>query len=213
MRRTPAVVAASTLLLLATACGGSGGGGKKEPKADDTPPQGSAQCHHLLATDRVERLAGGTVADPEDTEVGGMEACQWKGTTDPGASVTIVRAPAEQWAAKLPPLIDQLQETGALAGIDKDRVKRLRQVLAQGGAMTGDQACEAFSTVVVELGGGTKGADRVVLWRPDRKAPQALTLQECEDGRYTSITLIAGGLKGNAAEEERIAEAYDSLPS
>lgn len=213
MRRTPAVLAASALLLLATACGGTDGSTKEEPKASDTPLQGSAQCQHLLGQDRVERLAGGKVAAPGDTTVGGMDACEWKGVADPGASVTIVRAPAEQWADRLPPLIEQLRETGALKGVDQARVKRVEQLVARGGSMTGAEACEAFSTVIVELGGGKTGATRIVLWRPNRKAPQALTLQDCSNGRFTAITLLAGGLKGSAGEQARITEAYDALPS
>ena len=208
MRRTPALVLA-TLLLLTSACGGD----DEEPSGEPTEKQkGSAQCHDLLDKAAVQKLAGGDVLDPTETTIGGLEACRWGGVSDPGASVTAVRTPAETWAEKLPVLIDQYERTGALAGTDKAAIKRARE-LVESGTLTGEQACEAFTTMLVELQELPAGSTRVVNWLPSKEAPQAVNVQTCEDGIYTSLQLIAGGLKGSAAEEERLTEAYDALPS
>lgn len=207
MRRTATVLTASALLLVASACGGSG---EEEPSGEASDQKGSAQCHDLLDKAAVQKLMAGDALDPTETTIGGLEACRWDGVTDPGASVTVVRAPAETWAAKLPVLIDQYEETGALEGTDKAKIDRARE-LVESGTLTSEQACEAFTTMLVELQKLPAGTTRVTNWLPDAEAPQAINVQTCEDGIYTSVQLIAGGLKGDAAEEARLQAAYDAL--
>lgn len=212
MRRTAAVLATSALLALTAACGGSDGEADS-PSDEASLGGGSAQCNRLLPRKDVERLVAGEVVDPEDTIIGGMEACKWDGITDPGASVTIVRTPAEQWADKLPALIDQYEKTGMLEGLDKAKVDRALKLIQDGGVLDGDAACKIFTTMIVELQKQPAGATRIINWLPSQEEPQAVNIQTCEDGRYTSLQLIAGGLKGTAADQARLQEAYDALPS
>lgn len=209
MRRTAALLTASFLLALSSACGGDDGD-EDVPSGDATAQKGSAQCHDLLDKAAVQKLMGGEVLDPTDTTIGGLEACRWDGVTDPGASVTVVRTPAETWAEKLPVLIDQYEKTGALEGTDEASIDRARE-LVESGTLTGEEACSAFTTMLVELQKLPAGSTRVINWLPTRKAPQAVNIQTCDGGVYTSVQLIAGGLKGTPAEEARLAEAYDAL--
>lgn len=196
--------------MLASGCGGDGEDEGDVPSGEATDQKGSAQCHDLLDKAEVRTLIGGELLDPTDTTIGGLEACRWDGVTDPGASVTVVRTPAEAWAEKLPVLIDQYEKVGALEGSDKAAIDRARE-LVESGTLTSEQACAAFSTMLVELQKLPAGSTRVVNWLPSKDAPQAVNIQTCVDGVYTSVQLIAGGLQGTQAEEDRLVAAYDAL--
>jgi len=211
VRRTPAFVAATVLLLVATACGVDGEPEARKPSGEETSQKGSAQCHDLLDKAEGAKLMAGEVLDPTDTLIGGLEACKWDGVTDPGASVTVVRTPAGTWAERLPALFDQLERTGGLQGRDKQAIERARALIKEPRALTGDEACAIFTTMVVEFFDQPAGSTRVINWVPDRKAPQAVNVQTCEEGTYTSLQLLAGGLQGSAEEEQRLKDAYDAL--
>lgn len=208
MRRLLATVL--VVLLSTTACGGKDAKDSK-PKDAPTTEQGAAQCLHLVKGSAIEKLADGPVGPPEQTDIGGLDACKWTGTRNPALTVTVVRTPAGVWVEKLPPLIDQYEQTGALKGADAQKIKRAKQIINAAGIPDGKTACNIFTTMLVELQKMPAGSTETVNWLPNQAKPQAINIQTCKDGTYTSMQLIAPGLTGKDGDINRIRAAYDAL--
>ena len=66
--------------------------------------------------------------------------------------------------------------------------------MASSEAVTGKQACDLFTTLVVELQGLQPGARSVVNVLPDNQAPRAVNGQACSDGRYTGVQIESATL-------------------
>lgn len=175
------------------------------PVEDPAPATGAAACS-LIEADQVSALAGRTLDGPHETTVAGDEdfpACVWG---DPaGTTVQVSRVPAEDWAERLPEMLQQLEATGMVD--DAENTRKIREasgLVDAGEQLDAGKACEIFSTMI-EIAGGGPGRTESVNIVPTLEDPQALTGQSCSDGVFSSVLVMRDGITG-AAEEIAVVE-------
>lgn len=184
---------------------GTAPGGASSPVERPAPTAGATACS-LIEADQVSALAGRTLDGPHETNVAGDEgfpACVWG---DPaGTTVQVSRVPAEDWAERLPEMLQQLEATGMVD--DAENTRKIREasgLVDAGERLEAGKACEIFSTMI-EIAGGGPGRTESVNIVPTLEDPQALTGQSCSDGVFSSVLVMREGITG-AAEEIAVVE-------
>ncbi|MGH8892606.1 MAG: hypothetical protein ACRDWY_04765 [Actinomycetes bacterium] len=116
--------------------------------------------------------------------------------------------PAEEWAAGMGELLDQVEASGQFADPSTRRkMKQARRLIGKG-ELTATQACSLFREMTT-IQGIEGGGDWIVNFVPNREAPQAVNAQQCFDGKYTSVQLESPNLEVSDAEMRRIKHALD----
>jgi hypothetical protein len=124
--------------------------------------------------------------------VGGLPACQAL-VDDPDeriARIQLIQVPAAEWARGLPGLIDQIVQSGQIQ--DQAAMSKLltgRAMVEGGEELSGDQACELFTTLVVTLQTAEPGAISIINVIPSRDDARAVNGQACSAGTYTSVQI------------------------
>lgn len=182
-----------------------------EPAVESPTQAGEAACA-LVDADQVTALAGQALDGPYETNVAGNEgfpACVWG---DPaGTTVQVSRIPAEDWAARLPEMLQQLEASGMVDDAENTRkIREASELVGSGEQLEAAQACDVFSTMV-EIAGGAPGQTETVNIVPTLEDPQALTGQACADGFFSSVLVMRSGITGAAEEIAVVQQALASV--
>ncbi|MEV7397918.1 hypothetical protein [Aeromicrobium sp. NPDC092404] len=207
-RRAAAAVLAAGLML--AACGGGG-----DSEAGDPTPSASATaqpsldpkepaCSFLTAADR-KRLVGSAIDEVVATSgTDRSTQCRWQAAS---ALVQVTTLPAEEWAKTLPQVVAQLEQSGDLtSATDKKELARAKKLLSKASSFSGDQACDAFTTLA-ELGGAKPGATTTITAVPISEAEAGISAQMCTAGEMTSLIYSVPGLKKTKATDAAVTKA------
>lgn len=174
-------------------------------------PTGAALCT-VLSVDEVGELAGETLRDVHETDIGGLlPACIWGSLDDVGVQAGVVDAGL--WARSLPEVVESLKQSGVVD--DAANLRKLDEaadLIESGSEIPAAEACELFSDLI-ELNGVPRGSDTTVNLVPSAEDPQAITAQICRDGAYATVLVARPDLTGSAAEARRVRAAAEEILS
>jgi hypothetical protein len=162
--------------------------------------------------DAAETLAGSPLG-PADVApfslLVPLSTCVWQAE---GVDVVVSARSfaASQWAEALPEVIRTVLRSG-VHGADRAALESALEKI-DGGNLDDAAACELFATLEVVETGAPRGLTRVIDYVPSRTKADQVHLEECRDGRYRSIQLVAPDLRAGRDLERRMVRALDVLP-
>jgi hypothetical protein len=158
----------------------------------------------LLTDAQVAELAGRSLSEPHKVAVEGLPICQW-GSNDEIA-VRAGNVPAEEWATRLPRVLDQLEGSGLMADPEYRRKFEAARKLVMSGNLDGQKACDVFGALL-ETQGHPPGTSKSVTVVPSQADPQAINGHSCVRGVYSSVQLVTPDLTGSVEEVRRVSSA------
>lgn len=196
---------------------GCSGGDGDAKTADPTPSASATQatvdpkepaCSFLTAAER-KKLAGSAIDQVVATSGTDQSTqCRWQASS---ALIQVTTLPAQEWAKTLPQVVKQLEASGDITTpADKKELARAKKLLSGADSFSGDQACEAFTTLA-EIGGAKQGATTTITLVPITEAESGISAQMCTSGEMTSLIYSVPGLKQTKATDAAVTQALASV--
>jgi hypothetical protein len=190
------------------------GGGSDAKAADPTPdssatPQATVDpkepaCSFLTAAER-KALVGSVIDQVVATSgTAASSQCRWQASS---ALIQVTTLPAQAWAKTLPQVVQQLEASGDVkTADDKKELARAKKLLSKASSFTGNQACDAFTTLA-EIGGAEEGATTTITLVPISEKDAGVSAQMCTSGEMTSLIYSVPGLKKTKAVDAAVTKA------
>ncbi|KQY56398.1 MULTISPECIES: hypothetical protein [unclassified Nocardioides] len=179
-----------------------------EPTDDSGMAQSDDDCEALLDADEVRAIA--TPDEVRLLTVAGSPTCVARLSGDL-SQLNVSITPADVWARTVKVAIRQVIDQGLLD--DAENQAKLQEgldLLESGDGLDPDQACDLFTTMVVDIQGRPEGSNNVVNVVPSPDEPLSINAQACSDGVYTSVSVIAPSpIKNPEALQPKMMAALD----
>lgn len=184
--------------LSVAACGGDDATKAADPTPTASPttqatvdPKEPA-CSFLTAAER-KKLVGSAIDQVVATSgTPDSSQCRWQASS---ALIQVTTVPAPAWAKSLPSVVAELEKSGDIrTSADREELARAKKLVAGADSFSGQQACDAFTTLA-EIGGAKKGATTTITLVPISKAESGISAQTCTSGQLTSLIYSVPGLE------------------
>jgi hypothetical protein len=137
-----------------------------------------------------------------------IPTCQY--TFEGGSRAQVISVPAEQWAKQLAPILAELERSPLVNDeVNSRKIAEMGEILNSTGT---PDACELFTLLAAVQGSGADLTQTVNLV-PTLESPQAINGQQCTNGVYTSVQLIASDITDNGDFYNRVVDALDDVHS
>jgi hypothetical protein len=103
-----------------------------------------------------------------------------------GQYVQVISVDSSEWGQALPELLRVVDASAIADGAGIRRLLEAAELVESGQRLSPDDACSLFSKLV-ELQGQPPASSRIVAVVPTRQNPQAVSGQQCSQGRFTSV--------------------------